>query len=81
MKKSLVVLAVVVVVKLGAQAPSDVSPKGGPYDEWRTYGADLASIRKMRNAAARPSSRCSGTGIRRRGKCAPANEIYGAVER
>ena len=29
----------------------------------------------------RPTIRCSGTGIFRRGRCAPANDRYGAVDR
>ena len=36
---------------------------------------------KVAKAIRRPKSRCSGTGIFRRGKCAPANERYGAVDR
>ena len=37
--------------------------------------------RNVANAARRPTSRCSGTGTFSRGRCAPANDRYGAVDR
>src|SRR6185503_14222542 len=44
-------------------------------------GAWRASSRNVRNAIARPVRRCNGTGIFSRGRCAPANDKYGAVDR
>ena len=40
-----------------------------------------ARKRNVANAARRPTSRCSGTGTFSRGRCAPANDRYGAVDR
>ena len=45
------------------------------------HGACRASAQNVANAARRPMSRCSGTGTFRRGRCAPANDRYGAVDR
>ena len=45
------------------------------------HGAWRARKRNVANAIRRPAMRCSGTGTRSRGRCAPANDRYGAVDR
>ncbi len=46
-----------------------------------SHGAWRASPRNRAKARRRPSRMCTGTGTRRRGRCAPASDSVGAVER